>query len=711
MHRLMRFPICLAVLSVLILAACSSSPTPQAEFDLAVVRLEPLQSDLFEDPDLDLTGTNVDPKSRKIISDKNAVDGKAAALYRSGEGVRFRLKNIKSGAYKVSVRARGKHYQGWPIMRAKLGKTRVGKDLLVEDAKYQTVELGELDLKTNQSFYVSFRNDHWGGRPDRDRNLYIDHLTLTPVKTAPNTPAPVGPPEPAPQPNPTTPQPAPQPTPQPSPQPSPQPQRGYYISPNGNDANDGLSPATAWRTLGKLRSATLKEGYPVLLERGNTFRETLHVARAGSKNTPFAISAYGEGANPIVSGADVVTAWKSEGSGRYSAALKTSPQRVWHADKELVRGEHNSLSEGQFAHHSGRLYVRLAKNRSPQSAHIEASVRESAVRDAVGYDHVHIENIVGEKTNGSSRHDAVFSAHPSSDHWTLKNSVARYGAANGFFGEQGSAKGVGSHLLIQSSEAAHNTKRGAVAAGYRSTNQVFNGLYSHHNHGDGLLINSKNGVLKNSRLNHNGNMVGGNPKHGFYMYPWNGGAANWQIFDNELVGNRESGGRIAGVDTQFFRNSVSESRYGIFVVDNDGSNSGHIIENNLFFDTHPWAHVVELEGAENVTVRNNTFVDAFGLGLINGKHRANRNITLSANLFGGNPDTAFVFLDPAQDSGLKQNQNCFDAGLNLGNARNRRQALMASGFNADSLKTLPSVQKTGGKRYVPLPNCMAGQGG
>ena len=682
MHCPLRFlTLSLAVLSLL--TACSS-PTSKPEFELAVVRLEPLQSDLFSDAELDLTSSNLDPKSKKIINDKNAFDGRAAALYRSGEGVRFKLKNVANGTYRVSVRARGQHYQGWPIMRSELGGERLGKDKLIDVASYRDINLGELYLKNDQTFKLSFRNDHWGGRPDRDRNLYIDHLTLTPID------------------KPTPPDPS---------VPLPTPPKAYYISPDGNDANDGLSPDKAWRTLGKLRKVKLKDGYPVLLKRGSMFRETLHVPRSGRSGVPFVISTYGEGAAPVISGADLVSGWRSEGHGRYSAALATKPQRVWHAASELKRGEHSKLSEGQFAYANGRLYVRLANSKNPQRERIEASVRESAVRDTVGWDYVRIENIVGEKTNGATRHDAVFNAHQNSDHWTILNSVARYGAANGFFGENASAKGVGSHLLLKNSEAAHNVKRGVVAAGNRNTGQVFDGLYAHHNLGDGLLINSRGGILKNSRLNHNGLVSGGKPKHGFYMYPWKGGASSWQIFDNELRGNRDSGGRIAGTNARFYRNTVSENRYGIFIVDNDGENAGHLIEDNLFHKTHPWAHSVELEGAENVTVRNNSFIDAFGVGLINGKKRANRDITLSANVFGGDPASAFVSLDPLQDQGFSQTRNCFDAGLTLNNARTRRQAFWASdALLAQTLQTPPSLQIKR-RQHIPLPECGSGRGG
>ena len=71
----------------------------------------------------------------------------------------------------------------------------------------------------------------------------------------------------------------------------------YYISPKGNDANDGLSPATAWRTLDKLYlTGRFKSGDVVLLERGAVYRG--HMALTSGVS----YGAYGTGAKPAIYG-------------------------------------------------------------------------------------------------------------------------------------------------------------------------------------------------------------------------------------------------------------------------------------------------------------------------------------------------------------------------------------------------------------------------
>ena len=48
--------------------------------------------------------------------------------------------------------------------------------------------------------------------------------------------------------------------------------KSYYVSENGNDDNDGLSPETAWKTLDKVNNGPVTYHDGVFFERGGTFR-------------------------------------------------------------------------------------------------------------------------------------------------------------------------------------------------------------------------------------------------------------------------------------------------------------------------------------------------------------------------------------------------------------------------------------------------------
>ncbi|MBR2028494.1 MAG: hypothetical protein IKA10_05875 [Oscillospiraceae bacterium] len=88
----------------------------------------------------------------------------------------------------------------------------------------------------------------------------------------------------------------------------------YYISNNGDDNNDGLSPETAWATLDRafetywpLTRTLLKPGDAVLLERGGTWYvspDEIDGLTSDAYNIVDGVTlgAYGEGARPIIRG-------------------------------------------------------------------------------------------------------------------------------------------------------------------------------------------------------------------------------------------------------------------------------------------------------------------------------------------------------------------------------------------------------------------------
>ncbi len=70
----------------------------------------------------------------------------------------------------------------------------------------------------------------------------------------------------------------------------------YYVDNNGNDANDGLSPETAWQTLERVVQAdreVIKPGDVIYFKRGCRFRGEMILNATG-----YTISAYGEGKKP-----------------------------------------------------------------------------------------------------------------------------------------------------------------------------------------------------------------------------------------------------------------------------------------------------------------------------------------------------------------------------------------------------------------------------
>lgn len=113
------------------------------------------------------------------IDDPAARDGRAALLLRTGDRLGWRFGG-SSGSYEVRVRARGTLYQGAPKMRAQLGGEVLGEETVGLD--YKLYSFGVREFSSGDRVEVVFTNDKWGGSRDKDRNLFIDHIWLKPIK-------------------------------------------------------------------------------------------------------------------------------------------------------------------------------------------------------------------------------------------------------------------------------------------------------------------------------------------------------------------------------------------------------------------------------------------------------------------------------------------------------------------------------------------------
>jgi len=121
----------------------------------------------------------------------------------------------------------------------------------------------------------------------------------------------------------------------------------YYVdATNGDDSNDGLSEANAWKTISKVNSSSFNAGDSILFKRGEVWREQLTVPSSGSSGNPITFGAYGSGADPIINGADLVTEWTEE---------STSWSEIWslavvgNASSELEQNKRWIISNGDIS--------------------------------------------------------------------------------------------------------------------------------------------------------------------------------------------------------------------------------------------------------------------------------------------------------------------------------------------------------------------------
>ena len=76
----------------------------------------------------------------------------------------------------------------------------------------------------------------------------------------------------------------------------------YYVDPAGSNANDGLSPQTAWRTLLKVGISTFAPGDVILFKRDGIWNEWLTPPSSGTAGNLIKFDAYGNGRPPEFTG-------------------------------------------------------------------------------------------------------------------------------------------------------------------------------------------------------------------------------------------------------------------------------------------------------------------------------------------------------------------------------------------------------------------------
>ena len=81
----------------------------------------------------------------------------------------------------------------------------------------------------------------------------------------------------------------------------------FHIANSGNDStNSGRTTASPWQTFNNLGAwLPLSPGERVLLKRGDTFNQELNLKGKGTSAAPIELTAYGAGANPIISRTDL----------------------------------------------------------------------------------------------------------------------------------------------------------------------------------------------------------------------------------------------------------------------------------------------------------------------------------------------------------------------------------------------------------------------
>ncbi len=150
----------------------------------------------------------------------------------------------------------------------------------------------------------------------------------------------------------------------------------YVDATRGRDEWDGLSPETAWQTLGKVNAAPLRPGDKVLFRRGGAWRGQL-VPRSGDATGPVTYGAYGEGPKPLILGSVAVDRpehWRDLGNGVWATGeVRPDVGNIIfdHGKATGVKkwGEKDLKEDGDFFYDGGARQVKLRSGANPATLH------------------------------------------------------------------------------------------------------------------------------------------------------------------------------------------------------------------------------------------------------------------------------------------------------------------------------------------------------
>ena len=118
----------------------------------------------------------------------------------------------------------------------------------------------------------------------------------------------------------------------------------YYVSSNGNNKDDGRSPATAWRTIDKINDLKLNPGDSVLFEAEKVFTGNLQFDRydLGTSEKPITICSYGKGRAVINAGNET--------------GIQITNAQGFHITNLNIQGSGASLNDGSGISVTNNLY-------------------------------------------------------------------------------------------------------------------------------------------------------------------------------------------------------------------------------------------------------------------------------------------------------------------------------------------------------------------
>ncbi|MFA6410043.1 MAG: right-handed parallel beta-helix repeat-containing protein [Candidatus Buchananbacteria bacterium] len=304
----------------------------------------------------------------------------------------------------------------------------------------------------------------------------------------------------------------------------------YYVdATGGNDTNNGTSPATAWKTIGKVnqyafdwtKSTKLNAGDSVLFKRGQVWSETLMIEKISgtSESARITFGAYGDSSlpKPIITGSDPVLGWTIYDSSKHlwqASMVWVNPKDRWEWDDDFAEpqmifvngtrgtkktsiGELTAQGDWYFANNVLYLYS------ANQPTDVQNSTRTRCIYGTwnANADYITLENL---ELKNATRH--TLSIYPLNDYWVVRNLTIHHGgmydpAGQDTYDGQGISIGGGNNHLITNSVIYESGGNNIQIVDSSNTIVEHNISYNPHHHGidiKGGDNNPKNNIIRDN---------------------------------------------------------------------------------------------------------------------------------------------------------------------------------------------------------------------
>lgn len=315
----------------------------------------------------------------------------------------------------------------------------------------------------------------------------------------------------------------------------------YYVANDGSDSRDGMSPATAWKTISKVNTefngGFINQGDDIFFKRSDVFSDDYLSVKVGGTSSDYMVfGAYGSGDRPVfndnVGGYNIRFATANvnyvtiqdlslENSSGTSLVANTNLTNITISNVAVKNSGWNAM----FFDNTIGLWIK------------NCTVINAAHSGIVLYGSIYnrLSNVLVENTfvNGSGTDDA-FMVHRSDENYDVGSNFLFYNCTGTGFGEQAFDISSGENILLIDCEGYGNGDS-SIVLGWGVRNVTITGFYSHDETVNpdtrGFIFGNCNQIIVRDSIIFNSR---------YYHMDVTSGTENFSFYNNNLVFDGDS---------------------------------------------------------------------------------------------------------------------------------------------------------------------------